>query len=83
MLIRIKLQWQPLLQILVFSVEHLRKLLLSINGFILLKVKSMSLIVLSVDSVAVDSLIANKFVGHLLPIESVLPDAFSDTHRSS
>ena len=83
MLIRIKLQWQPLLQTLVFWVEHLRKLLLSINGFILLKVKSMSLTVLSVDSVAVDSLIANKFVVHLLPNESVLPDTLSDTHRSS
>ena len=65
MLIRIKLQWPALLQTLAYSVEHTRKLLLSINGFIWLKLKSIYLPILSVDSVAVDSLIANKFVIHL------------------
>ena len=61
-LIRIKLQWLALLQTLVFSVEHPRMLLLSINGFILLNLKLISLPILSVDSVAVDSVIANRLV---------------------
>jgi hypothetical protein len=71
MLIRIKLQWPALLQTLAFSAEHPRKLLLSINGFILLKMKSRRSIILSVECVAVDSLIANQFVIHL-PLPSYL-----------
>ena len=70
MLIRIKLQWPALLQILVFSVERPRRLLLSINGFILLKLKLIFIPILSVDSVAVDSAIANRLDIHLpLPNE--------------
>ena len=84
MLINIKLQWPALFQTLVFSADHPRKLLLLINGCILLKLKSNRSTSLSVGSVAVDSLIVNQFVIHL-PIlnETILPDTFSDTHRSS
>jgi hypothetical protein len=55
----IKLQWPALFQTLVFSAYHPRNLLLSINGCILLKLKSKRSASLSVGSVAVDLLIAN------------------------